>query len=109
MRVHYSFLLLPLLLFYMRTEGQQPAIDSIKKSLSLQKTDSARVESLLNISREFMSNSADSSFQYANKAAQLARKSGYMAGSAMAVKTLGNIRYVQGNYVEDIQNWEESK
>ncbi|MCF1714348.1 tetratricopeptide repeat protein [Flavihumibacter sp. RY-1] len=108
MRVHYSFLLLPILFFYLQTEGQQPTIDSIKKSLSLQKTDSARVESLLNISREFMSNSADSSFKYASEAAQLARQSGYMAGAAMAVKTLGNIRYVQGNYVEAIQYWEEA-
>jgi adenylate cyclase len=66
------------------------------------------VNTLLEISREFMSSSADSSFYYAQKAAQLAGKTQFLSGQALATKSLGNIRYVQGNYVEAIQFWQEA-
>lgn len=60
------------------------------------------------LSREFMNSSADSSFQYALLASQNAAQTGFKSEQALAVKTMGNIRYVQGNYVEAIQYWQES-
>ncbi len=89
--------LLPLLLIFKIAGGQQPVLP-----------DSIKVETLLNQSRDFMSTSADSAFGYAEKAVQFAAEADYKSGQALAVKTLGNIRYVQGNYIEAIQYWQES-
>lgn len=96
-KLPYLLQLLPLLLILQLAGGQQPVL-----------SDSGKVETLLNQSREFMSTSADSAFVYAQQAVQYSAKAGYVSGQALSVKTLGNIRYVQGNYIEAIQYWQES-
>ncbi len=94
-----------LLLLLAFLSGIQYAGGQVQKEQS----DSVQVEKLLKSSQQFMSTSADSSFYYARQAVHFSRQNGYMKGSALATKTLGNIRYVQGNYVEAIQYWEEAQ
>lgn len=102
-------LLLMLLITHQLVIGQQPVVDSLRNQLLHQTIDSNRVKTMLDISREFMTNSAESSFVYAQKAGKLAGQARYPTGEAQAIKTLGNIRYVQGNYVEAIQYWQEAQ
>lgn len=101
-------LLVFLLLAIGQVQGQQSVIDSLKKAIPAEKSDSIRINGYLMLSREFMNSSADSSFQYAQLASQHAAQTGFKSEQALAVKTMGNIRYVQGNYVEAIQYWQES-
>ena len=89
-------------------KGQQPAIDSLRKVTEQLKEDSSKVLSLLDMSRELMQSSLDSSFIYAARATALAGMIGFKSGQAQAVKTMGIIRYTQANYVEAIDYWEKS-
>ncbi len=103
------YLLILFLFILINAQGQVAIVDSLKKSLQKTSSDSARISGLLQLSREFMNTSADSSFYYGKQAVKLAAQTGFIGEQALAEKTLGNIRYVQGNYVEAIQYWEESQ
>nr|MCU0385136.1 tetratricopeptide repeat protein [Flavihumibacter sp.] len=97
-----------LLLTIGQAQGQYSIVDSLKKAIPELKSDSSRINAYMMLSREYMNFSADSAFHYAMQASLNAAKAGHKNERALAVKTLGNIRYVQGNYVEAIQYWEEA-
>ncbi|WP_379802256.1 adenylate/guanylate cyclase domain-containing protein [Flavihumibacter stibioxidans] len=101
-------MLLPLLLNTNSARGQQPFADSLKSIALGQKEDSSKVNTYLDISKDLMQTSLDSAFLYAAKATSLSGTTGYKSGQALAVKTMGNIRYMQGNYVEAVDYWESS-
>jgi class 3 adenylate cyclase len=83
-------------------------IDSIKKIIAGEKSDSAKVNSLLALSREFYSISPEEAINYATTAKDLAQKTDFKRGLAYAYKNIGIAYYMLGNYISSIENYDRS-
>ena len=101
----YSFIF-----FLLSTQciAQSLQIDSIRKVISGQKEDSAKVNSLLSLGKEFSSISPQETINYATTARDLAQKIDFKSGLAYAYKYIGIAYYTLGNYVGSIENYDRS-
>jgi adenylate cyclase len=88
--------------------SQNPEIDSLKKALSVEKKDSAKVNILLNLSQDFFSSGPGEAINYAVEAKNLASKINYLDGLARAYKYIGIAYYMQGNFLASIDNYVQS-
>ena len=104
----------PLLLcvFFFNTQNlliaQNKQIDSLNSLISKNKEDSNKVINLLNLSKSYFSTDPALVIKYSTLAKDLAVKLNYQKGNALANKNLGIACYMQGNYVEAIQNWNKA-
>ena len=103
-------LLFSLSIFFCSTVcfSQNLEIDSLKKALSVEKKDSAKVNILLNLSQDFFSSGPGEAINYAVEAKNLAAKINYLDGLARAYKYIGIGYYMQGNFLASIDNYEQS-
>jgi two-component system sensor histidine kinase UhpB len=90
--------LFAILLIYFEGDAQSIYIDSIKKTLSTQRTDTNRVKLLNKISMFYLGYNADSSLIYAQQALDLAGKLNYEPGIYNAEEYLCSSLTTLGNY-----------
>jgi adenylate cyclase len=103
-------LLLLLLTTFMQLDlqGQDRYTDSLQKVVQTNKSDSARVEALLELAIGSLSENLDEAFRYANLAVQVAKEKNYLRGLAKAYKYVGMVHYYRSKWVEALENWQLS-
>lgn len=80
-------------------------LDSLKLELNKSKTDTALVNTLIHLSREFYISSAyDSSAHYAQEALSLSEKIQHVQGIIKSYARLGQIEFAQKNYFQALEN-----
>jgi tetratricopeptide (TPR) repeat protein len=91
------YLLLFCALFHYKVLGQSNIIvDSLIYRVEISKDDSTRISSLIEIANYFSSTNLSLSFQYADKALEIAEHSGNKQFYAKALMAIGNICFFQG-------------
>jgi len=101
-------LLLICLLIATKGIAQHSEIDSIRNMLGAEKDDTAKVNSLLALSRAYLSVDPLHAINYADSARGLSERLHYQKGSAYAFKNIGNAYSKGGKYLEALENWEKS-
>ncbi|MFC2116035.1 tetratricopeptide repeat protein [Bacteroidota bacterium] len=86
------------------TQAQTP-VDSIRNVVETTDNDSVRVESLLALTRIFLSRNLQQSVDYGEQAVELARETGSLHHQSWALTTLGAARFYQGSYEGALKNW----
>ena len=87
----------------------QTETDSLQKALAKVKDDSTKVNTLLSLSKTYLSSAPSQSIAYAKSGRDLSEKIGYQKGLANAYKTIGIANYMQTNYVEAIESYEKAR
>lgn len=88
--------------------AQTPEIDSLKKEIRSLPDDSIKVEALLALSKQYFSESPEEAIAQATYAKELAEKINYPKGVAYAYKNIGIVHYRRQEYIEALNNWQES-
>ncbi|MEO6219066.1 MAG: tetratricopeptide repeat protein, partial [Ginsengibacter sp.] len=88
--------------------AQNTQFDSLKLIISRSRDDTSKVNSLLQLSKAYMSSFPESAMSLGNEALDLARKIKYKSGTAYALKNIGMVYYNQTKYVETIDYWNQS-
>ena len=88
--------------------SQNKQIDSLNSLISKNKEDSNKVINLLNLSKSYFSTDPALVIKYSTLAKDLAVKLNYQKGNALANKNIGIACYMQGNYIDAIQNWNKA-
>jgi class 3 adenylate cyclase/tetratricopeptide (TPR) repeat protein len=70
--------------------------------------DTVLVNTLLQQSKEYLTQAPDKAIALANRAMELSQKWEYLKGEAFALKNLGLVFYFQGKYIQTLQYWNES-
>jgi adenylate cyclase len=83
-------------------------VDSLKKILSTNISDSARVDVLNALSKSLFNSNPDTSTIIAATAKSLAENVHYKTGLALAFKNIGKGYYLQGKYKEAVLNWQQA-
>lgn len=89
-------------------QGQVKYTDSLEKVIQTTKSDSAKVEALIELSISSLSENLDEAFRYANLAVQLATQKNYLPGLAKAHKYVGLVHYYRSQWVEALGQWQLS-
>lgn len=79
-----------------------------KKANSFTSADTAKVNQLLQLSKNNFSEAPDKAIAYALEAKTLAESVNYFQGVAYALKNIGIAYYYQGKNVEALDNWKQS-
>lgn len=101
-------LLLFVTLLQVDLQGQDRYTDSLQKVVQTNKSDSARVEALLELAISSLSENLEESFRYANLAVQVATEKNYLPGLAKAYKYVGMVYYYRSQWVEALEQWKFS-
>ena len=88
--------------------AQDPQIDRLKAYIEKSKDDSTKVDTLVELSKQYSVKLPDGAIHFANNAKRLAQKIKYTKGIAKALKSLGNAYYNKGIYIESINFWQQS-
>jgi len=83
-------------------------IDSLKKVISSLPQDTARVDKINDLSTLYLGTNPDTALIYANQAKELADKINYQDGIAWALKRVGQVHNIKGDYVNSLQAWKEA-
>ena len=83
-------------------------IDSLKKIIASSPEDSARVDRINELSTLYLGTNPDTALIYANEAKALADKIDYGDGEAWALKRVGQVHNIKGDYVNALQAWKEA-
>ena len=67
-----------------------------------------KVDILNQLSGAYFDQSATTALEYSREAFHLARETGYRQGEALALRGIGNIYYLLGDYAEALPNYQES-
>lgn len=86
--------------------AQSNESDSIKKLLSNTKADTATVNLLIALSKSYFNSDPNTAIRDAEMAKQMAIQINFKKGIALASKNIGIAYYLQGKYVEAINNWQ---
>ena len=78
------------------------------KSTSFTKSDTVLFKNLLKQSEEKSKNDPASAIRLANQAKEIAEQIKYAAGSAAAMKRLGIIYYLQGQFLQSLANYQQA-
>jgi class 3 adenylate cyclase/Flp pilus assembly protein TadD len=101
--------LLPVcLLIAIKGIAQHPEIDSMRNALGTAKDDTVKVNSLLALSKAYLSVDPMHAINYADSARGLAESLHYQKGSAYAYKNIGNANAMSGNFLEALDSWEKA-
>jgi class 3 adenylate cyclase/predicted negative regulator of RcsB-dependent stress response len=108
-RYKNSFLLpLLFLLTNAGAYGQSAEIDSLRKVLASNINDTMRVNTLIELSKEYYVPPYEDALAYATEAKDLAEQIGFTSGLGYAYKSIGLVYYLQSKLVDALFNWEES-
>jgi adenylate cyclase len=87
----------------------QGNIDSLKKILQTKiQDDTSKADILLQLGKSYLQTDPGTTIQYASQAKDVAAKIYYKKGLAYALKDMGLGHYMLGQYVETLENWEQS-
>ncbi len=95
-------------LFCICTKGYSDDIDSLKKIIASNATDTIRINALNALSKAYFNDNPDTSVTIAMSSKKLAEQAKYKTGLALALKNIGIGYYLQGKYKEAIINWQEA-
>ena len=98
-----------LLFFFSFAKAQDAETDSLKKLVAAAENDSAKVDAMISLGKNYFSTNPDLGIKTCNEAKQLAEKINYNKGVALALKSSGIGFYRQAKYVDALQDWEQSK
>lgn len=101
------FLLLLFIVLQLSATAQQNAIDSLQNLLK-QAKDTARVNVLLELSKQYNGEDQAKAVAYAKQAQKLAQKYNYPKEEAYALKSLGMAYVNEGNYPNVLRYWQQS-
>ncbi|MEO0310874.1 MAG: hypothetical protein RIQ89_531 [Bacteroidota bacterium] len=82
--------------------------DSLNKLFLSSQSDTVKINLLNNISKKYFDNNPDTAIIIATSAVNLAEKNNFKTGLAQALKNVGIGHYLQGRYVEAINNWNKA-
>lgn len=104
--IKHFLILIIFCLFHLISNGQKSKIDSLQHVLKTGKADTAKVNTLNQLSRElyFIGNN-DTAISHAQNAKQLAEKLNFKKGIAFSYNNIGNVYYLQGNYSAALKNY----
>lgn len=88
--------------------GQSNTVDSLTAVLQTLKDDTTKVNTLLELSDQIFRSEPDKAILYSKEAAALAEKLNFSKGRAYALKSIGLVNYVKGDYRETLNYWEQS-
>ena len=88
--------------------AQDKKLDSLKLVLSTAKEDSNKVNNLIQLSKGYTFSDPEEAIRYSIEARDLAQKLKFNSGKAYALKNIGMVYYNHTNYVETIENWNQS-
>ena len=90
------------------TMAQSSAVDSLRKLLVTNLSDSQRVQVMNALSKNLFSDRPDSSVVIADSSRRLAEQISYRPGLALALKNMGIGYYLQGNYIDAVKSWQQA-
>ena len=96
------------ILFSTTCLAQDPQIERLKNYIEKSKNDSTKVDTLVELSKQYSIKSPDGAIHFANDAKDLAEKINYSRGVAKALKSIGNAYYYKGKFVESITFWQQA-
>ncbi len=82
--------------------------DNLQKDFSTAPDDSNKVDMLIELSNKYRSTSTDTALDYATRAKTLAEKINYPKGHGYALKAIGLVYNIRGDYVNALQVWKEA-
>ncbi len=82
--------------------------DSLMAVLVKSKPDTNKVNTLLTLSKKYFGSAPHSSIKFGEQAKVLSEKLDYQNGLAYSLKNIGIAYYLQGQYVEALDNWNQS-
>ncbi|MCX6292507.1 MAG: tetratricopeptide repeat protein [Bacteroidetes bacterium] len=106
LRTYVCFLII--ILLYHDGDAQNKQIDSMKNVLSSAKEDTNKVNTLIELSKKYISSTPNVTINLATQAKVLAEKINYPRGEAFANKYIGIGYFSQGTYLEALQFWEKA-
>ncbi len=104
----YCIILVLSAFFNVTVNAQNAELDSLKRQLAKEITDSARVDILTAIAKGVAGERPDSTISFGTTAKLLAEKINYPRGIALAAKQVGYGYYLQGKYREAFKLWQQS-
>jgi two-component system sensor histidine kinase UhpB len=91
-----------LLMFSFGVRAQNKYIDSLKKVLSIQKADSDKVKTLINLSESYKFFAPDSALAYGKRALSISEKINSDWGIFWSIVTINKALYLLGNYALEL-------
>ncbi len=88
--------------------SQDAQIDRLKSYIERANDDSTKVDTLIELSKQYQVKSPDGAIRFATMAQTLAERIKYTVGIAKAQKSIGNAYYNKGKYVESITYWQQA-
>ncbi len=101
--IYIILILIPSFIF-----SQTSTIESLQKTLQSNKDDSNKVNTLLALSKEYISTDPAVAIKYATEAKTLSLKIDDLKGLAYSYKGLGLVYLMQGKYIETIESFDKS-
>ncbi len=108
LRIRLLGILIGLGLNQVQAQSAQELLTTYQSLSKSQREDSSTIPLLLQISSSFFYNKPDTSILFANYALELAQKHANITYQAEAIRNRGVVNYVQGDYVDAIQEFAES-
>ena len=94
--------------FIQGVKAQDAYSDSLKGVLAKEIPDTVRVNTLIELSKNYLGTDLKLALQYANAAKEEARKSNYGTGLGYSYKYSGIVYYFQSQYIEALDEWQHS-
>lgn len=108
MSKHKTLFYLFILFIPIKGFTQDSITDSLKNLLQITTKDSAKVDLLNSISYNLFASTPIEAIDFGTRAIELAKKINYQKGIAYAHKNIGLGYYMQGNFLDVLENWENS-
>ncbi|MEI7802163.1 MAG: adenylate/guanylate cyclase domain-containing protein [Bacteroidota bacterium] len=103
-----SLLFLFILFNSVNVFAQNSEADSLLTVLKTEKDDSNKVNTLIALCKNNFSDNLDNALKFGVMAKELADKINFQRGSAYALKNIGIVYYMQGNYPETLDYWNKA-
>lgn len=88
--------------------AQDQQISDLVLKLSEASEDTSKVHLLLDLSDSLYSSNQVDALRYSMEAQSLSTELGYILGEAYALKYIGLVNFIQGEYVQSAKNWEQA-
>ncbi len=84
-------------------------IDSLKNTLALPGIDTVKVNTLLALSKYYLSSDPLETVKYALQAKDISEKINFDKGTALALKNIGIANFNQSKYIDALQSWQQAQ
>ncbi len=102
------FWCIPIFFYYSICVAQQNRTDSLKKIIATAKDDTNKVNTLIDLSQNYLNTDTKTALIYAMQAKDLAEKLNFQNGKGWALKKIGQVYNIQSDYVNALQAWKEA-